>query len=215
MPALWASTNWKMIQNSSLLAITRPQEQAARIRRRNLLYVDSKPEKNCKPEFEIPPHPFLHFIYFHDPFFDLAGFYRDLLEKIHIPFCDLSHAGFWGLEELRIVDDAAFYNLCEFTFEFLLRQSLQKGEINKSCLRRVEVSPEVFPRWQIKDRLPSDAAVHLHQERGWNLNLRDAAHVCGSDEDDNIAHTPPPSAIRAEVRSAPIAMSFSITSRPA
>jgi hypothetical protein len=117
------------------------------------------------------------------PFLDLARFYHDFPPKIHIPFCDLSHAGFWGLEELRMVDDASFYNLCESTFEFF------SGRVCN--------------------------AVHPRQDRGWNLHVRDAAYVCGSDEADNIAHAPPPCAIRAEVRSAPMAMSFSITSRQA
>ena len=95
---------------------------------------------------------------------------------------DFVAAGCEEAEERFTGDDAGLDDFVEARVEFALREGGEDGGVDQDSERLVEGSDEILACGEVRSGFATNGGVDLSEERGGNLNNRDAPHVDGGEE---------------------------------
>src|SRR5579859_3398291 len=84
-------------------------------------------------------------------------------------------------------DDSIFDHFGKPAAVLALRQRLQHGGIHEDEARGIKSAYEVLPFRKIDAGFPADGAVHLCDQRSWDLHQRDTAEARGRSETGYVA----------------------------
>ena len=100
-----------------------------------------------------------------------------------LAFHDCSIRNIFAIRDNGVLDD-----LGEPLIELTTRQRFQNVEIINHQRGLMEGADQIFPGARIHTGFAADRAVHHCQQRGWNLDMRNAAVINRRHESRNIAN---------------------------
>ena len=89
-------------------------------------------------------------------------------------------------EQIGVGDHAVLDDLEQARAIFALRQRVEHRRIDHHRQRLMKAADQVFAGRQIDAGFAADGRVHLRQQRGGNLNHRNAAHEDGGQESRDV-----------------------------
>jgi hypothetical protein len=141
-------------------------------------------------EIQNGPHSCFTFVGLDHPSLDCAISADDCLEGRRIPVQDSVGVFLEYPKQLLIRDHRVFDHFGKTRTEFSDRQRPERQDIRHDQPWLVERTHQVLSLWKVHTRLPPDAAIHLCQERGWEVHEGDPAKECGGNEAGEIADHP-------------------------